>query len=290
MSQYSDNNFNTQQYADARPTYPKEFYEVILSKVKDRDLAVDLGCGTGIVTFAIAPYFKKTYGTDPSDAMIRQCNQKPIDNVEFIQGTGEAFPTQISPGSVDLITAGECAHWMNHDVFYKECHRMLKPGGTLAFWLYKDPVFESPRANAIYHKYTWESSFDHNTDADFEQYMGPYYQQPGHNYLGTLLKEKPVPLDLYTDIERVEYLLDDHQRPTKLASTPLHIRKDVTVRWFLEYVKSWSAYHSWMKDHGDKYDVAEAFTHELMHDMGWNLDSPITLEFETMYTTAHKKP
>lgn len=290
MSQYSDNKFDTQQYDDARPTYPKGFYDVILSKVSYRELAVDLGCGTGIVTYAIAPYFTKTIGTDPSKAMIRQCKRKLVDNVEFLQGTGEQFPAEIAPDSVDLITAGECAHWFNHEAFFKECHRMLKPGGTLAFWLYKDPVFEDPRANAIYHKYTWESSFDHNTGADFEQYMGPYYQQPGHDYLGSLLKEKPVPSELYTDIERVEYLLDDSQRPTGLQSTPLRIKKNVSVRWFLEYVKSWSAYHSWMKDHGDKYDVAEAFTKELMSAMGWTLDTPITLDFETMYTTAHKKP
>ncbi|CAN3365389.1 trans-aconitate 3-methyltransferase [Diutina catenulata] len=291
MAQYSEATFNTQHYDDSRPTYPVAFYQTVLEKTEGRDLAVDIGCGTGIVTFKLAPHFKQVIGTDPSQAMIDQCRKSASDtkNVSFYIGNGEHHPSQVAPKSVDLITAGECAHWFDHAKFFEESHRVLKAGGTLAFWLYKDPIFADPKANEIYRKYTWESSFDHKADETFERYMGPYYQQPGHDYLGSLLKEKPVPADLFTDIERVEYLLDEHQKPTTIPSTPLSIKKTVTMSWFNNYVRSWSAYHSWMKDHGDKYNIADAFTRELWDSMSWDENTEVVIEFETMYTIAKSK-
>ena len=61
------------------------------------------------------------------------------------------------------------------------------------------------------------------------------------------------------------------------------------MRWFLNYVKSWSAYHIWMKEHGDKYDIAEVFVDELKQQMGWDDDTKIKVIWDTVYTFARKK-
>ncbi|EAZ63816.2 trans-aconitate methyltransferase 1 [Scheffersomyces stipitis CBS 6054] len=310
MSAYSETTFDSKHYDDTRPNYPEAFYKELLSyhsavsKGDDSRLttAVDLGSGSGFVTFKLLDYFKKVYGVDPSCKMIMQCKESEQfeeanaeeDRIDFHPGTGEFFTVAINNHSVDLITAGESSHWFDHPLFFKEANRALKPNGTLAFWLYKDPVFIGhPKANEIYTNYTYNSSIEKNPDDGFEKWMGPYYQQPGHDYLRTLMKEIEVPEDLYYDIQRVEYISERDGVPDnfdpKAAKTKLFIHKKITVKWFHDYVKSWSAYHSWMKEHGEKYDIADKFVDELKEASGWQDDTELDVVWDTVYTFARRK-
>lgn len=303
MATYSEASFNSQHYDDSRPNYPERFYCELINYHKqkgDTQLAVDIGCGSGFVAFKLLEYFKHVIGTDPSSTMISQCQgniPKLPENktIEFIIGSGELQPSTIVPGSVDLITGAECCHWVDHAIFFSESARVLKPNATLAYWFYKDPVFVGyPKANAIYENYTYNSSKEMNPDDEFERYMGPYYQQPGHNYLRSLLKEKSPPTDLFYDIVRHEYISERDGAPTEnenayVTKTPLFIRKVIDMTWFLNYVRSWSAYHTWMKEHGGKYDIAEVFVDELKQQMDWKDDTKIEVIWDTVYTFARKK-
>ncbi|KAI5953422.1 hypothetical protein KGF54_002794 [Candida jiufengensis] len=298
MSAYSETNFNSQHYDDSRPNYTPQFYSKLINYQKQKgsfDLAVDIGTGSGFVAFELTKYFHQVIGTDPSPTMIDQCNNNTIkDNITFVIGTAENQPPTIKSNSVDLITGAECCHWVNHEKFYKESARVLKQNGTLAYWFYKDPIFINfPEANKIYENYTYNSSIETNGDS-FEKWMGNYYQQPGHDYLRTLLKEKSPPTDLFYDIVRQEYIVDRDGPPAPQedpfeTKTPLFIRKIIDMKWFLNYVKSWSAYHSWMKDHGDKYDIAEEFVEELKNKMNWNDDTKVEVIWDTVYTFSRKR-
>ena len=67
--------------------------------------------------------------------------------------------------------------------------------------------------------------------------MGPYYQQPGHDYLRSLMKEIEVPTDKFYDIVRHEYISDIHGAPKEnedpyITKTPLFIKKTITMKWF----------------------------------------------------------
>ncbi|KAK6460908.1 S-adenosyl-L-methionine-dependent methyltransferase [Scheffersomyces coipomensis] len=310
MTTYSDASFNTQHYDDSRPNYPKSFYQELMryhdsviepfnyhTEKYIHDVAIDTGCGSGFVAYELCNHFKKVYGIDPSQAMIKQCNEKKpsSDQIQFEIGYAEAYPGIIAPNSIDLITGAECCHWVDHPKFFKESARVLKKGGTLAYWFYKDPVFVGfPKANEIYTNYTYNSSLELNPEDKFERYMGPYYQQPGHDYLRTLLKEIEVPQDLFTDVLRHEYIIERDGYPTDFKKggddyTPLFIHKRITLKWFLNYVKSWSAYHSWMKDHGDKYNIAERFVDELKLELGWTDDTELDVVWDTVYTFARKR-
>ena len=114
---------------------------------------------------------------------------------------------------------------------FDESYRVLKSNGTLAYWFYKDPVFIGyPEANKVYTNYIYNSSFDESPDEEFERYMGPYYQQPGHDYLRSLMKEIEVPTDKFYDIVRHEYISDIHGAPKEnedpyITKTPLLLRK-----------------------------------------------------------------
>jgi len=289
MATYSDKTFDTNRYDQARPSYPEEFYQCLIKYHQidgnQLDTAIDIGCGTGIVTFQLAKYFTNVIGTDPSSTMIEQCNkfvstrQADPNRIKFMIGSAEQFPPTIKENSCDMITGAECIHWVDHDKFFQAAHRILKPNGTLAYWFYKEPIFiGNEHANQLYDEYCYG-----------EQFMGPYWQQPGKNFLRTLMKEVPVPSDLYHDVQRFEYLVDQSGRPIAMETTPLLIKMTVKLDWWENYIKSWSAYHSWMKDHGHEYDIAERFVQELKQQFSWNDDTEIDLVWDTMYTFARKR-
>ncbi|KAF8218220.1 hypothetical protein K438DRAFT_20579 [Mycena galopus ATCC 62051] len=54
--------------------------------------------------------------------------------VEFRQAIAEDL-SFIEDGTVDLITAAQSAHWFDWTRAWPELGRILKPGGTFAFWV-----------------------------------------------------------------------------------------------------------------------------------------------------------
>lgn len=291
MATYSEKDFNTSHYNDARPNYPHGFYETLMQyhdnndindrELPSRELAIDVGCGSGFVTFKLLEFFKSVLGTDISGTMIQQCNKdkRVINNnrIQFLEASAENPPSSVKDNTMDLITGAECCHWVDHDIFFKQCWRILKPGGTLAYWFYKDPIFvDYPEANDIYNEYCY----------DHPDYMGPCYEQPGRNYLKTLLREIQVPQDLYTDIIRREY------EPLREGDTPtsLYISKKITLADFKDYVTSWSAYHNWKKKYPNaKEDIADKFIAELQKVMKIDNGVEFTVVWGTVYTFARKR-
>ena len=61
-------------YATYRPTYPKAVMSEILTYLKDggggRKLALDVGCGNGQGTLALADHFDEVIGSDISETQI----------------------------------------------------------------------------------------------------------------------------------------------------------------------------------------------------------------------------
>lgn len=109
-----------QNYAQHRLKYSQGLYDDIIShhtstggKLQN---AVDLGCGPGTATFAVARSFGNTIGLDPSEGMISTArsflgSEQITSNVRFEVSTAEDIdPTLVPDGSVDLITAATCAH------------------------------------------------------------------------------------------------------------------------------------------------------------------------------------
>lgn len=278
MTTYSKTDFDLGHYNTARPTYPDSFYEALmLYHDGPTQLAVDVGCGSGFVAFKLKAHFDRVIGTDVSATMITQCKADPraTGNIEFFVAPAESSPPEISEKSVDLITAAECCHWMDHPRFFAECSRILKPGGTLAFWFYQDPVFvDSPRATEINLSYSYGSKVD-----GYERYFGPYYEQPGHDLFKTGMANVEIPSD-YVGVIRREY------HPTRDELTPLHMTRRITLKVYRDYVTSWSGYHTWKRAHPDKPDTADEFMKELADALGVDMETPVDIVFPTVYTFA----
>ncbi|MBW0490070.1 hypothetical protein O181_029785 [Austropuccinia psidii MF-1] len=133
---FATKSYPVEKYASFRPTYPPELYQAILDYHQgDKNFAIDLGCGTGIVTTELVRQAEFSYvvGVDPSEAMLDYA-KKTSPNAQFVHGRAESLPW-VADKSVDLITAGTAAHWFE-PAWWKEAERILKPNGTVAVFIY----------------------------------------------------------------------------------------------------------------------------------------------------------
>lgn len=112
----------------------KEFY-INLAKDLSVKTIVDLGCGTGLLTFELANLGYKMIGVEPSKLMLEvaQKNSKGL-NVQWIQGDA----TALEVFNADLvIMTGHVAQFHVEDEQWKNTlksiHKTLKAGGYLAF-------------------------------------------------------------------------------------------------------------------------------------------------------------
>ena len=146
---------HAEDYAKYRPIWPPEVFQKISSYLKDggrsAQVAVDVGCGTGIGTKLLAEHFDKVIGVDISEAMLAEA-PRDLPNVSYHCGPGEDL-SFLQKESVDAIVCAASIHWLDLKVFHKEVDRVLKPGGVLASFVYnKEYLISNDEANERYEK------------------------------------------------------------------------------------------------------------------------------------------
>lgn len=100
------------------------------------EIALDIGCGTGGLTQALASRVPSVLGLDISERLLyRTAERSFAGNVAFVQYDGQAFPMYSS--SVNLVvTYGVLIYLLeNEDLqrILQECYRVLVPGGRAIF-------------------------------------------------------------------------------------------------------------------------------------------------------------
>ena len=118
---------------DHGPEFLDLWMNVVSSHVKDPDIKtiLDLGCGTGRFTEALAVQFDvDVIGIDPSSKMLAQARSKPSrTRVRYEPGRGESIP--LPDNSVDLIFMSMIFHhFEDPKLAASECRRVLREGGT----------------------------------------------------------------------------------------------------------------------------------------------------------------
>ncbi len=104
----------------------------MLGLADDRWTVGDLGCGTGIVTSALAPFVARVIAVDASEEMLAAARERLGDaaNVELRAGQLEALP--IDPAVLDAATLMLVLHHVpDPAAALAEAARTLKPGGRL---------------------------------------------------------------------------------------------------------------------------------------------------------------
>ena len=129
-------NMRAQNYdTQTGPQYEKAYEKTVektLGYLSPDDRVLDFACGTGIVTFQMAPHAARVQAIDISDEMVRHCSEKAAapgaDNVTVAQM--DLFDPSLVPGSFDVVTA------FNVLCYVEDCpgvltriHSLLRPGG-----------------------------------------------------------------------------------------------------------------------------------------------------------------
>lgn len=130
-------------YQAHRPGYPAALFEWLAAVAPARGRAVDLGCGTGQASVALAGYFDEVVALDPSAAQVAEAEAHP--RVRYAVAPAEA--TGLPEGSADLVTAAQAFHWFDHQRLGPELHRLARPGAVFAAFTYDlcrvDPALDA---------------------------------------------------------------------------------------------------------------------------------------------------
>ncbi|KAK9365379.1 S-adenosyl-L-methionine-dependent methyltransferase [Lipomyces kononenkoae] len=285
MTSFSDKTYSSADYSDFRPSYPPALFKTLIDYHKGaRNLAIDLGCGPGTATYPLATFFTNVIGSDPSTIMIEQATKAAAahnqTNLQFVVSPAEEISSYIqSPGSVDLIFASQAAHWFQHDKWFNECANALRSGGTLAYCGYKDHCYVG-------------SKLVNDMMLDFsygEENLGPYWE-PGRRHVRNLYRDIIPPSNLFTDVQRIEYNAGESDPSGQL------IAKTMTLDASESYVRTYSSFHNWRKDHsgeiarrdGGQGDVVDRLFDRVKKATGWTGRSILPIEWSSIIVLARR--
>jgi SAM-dependent methyltransferase len=125
--------------------------ELLGFAIRPDDVVVEIGCGVGRVTRALAARARAVRAVDVSGEMLAHARRlnADLENVEWLQNDGASLP-MIGDASVD----GCFSHVVFQHVaepsvtlgYIREMGRVLSPGGWAAFQLSTDPTVHRPSA------------------------------------------------------------------------------------------------------------------------------------------------
>ncbi|KXV20569.1 class I SAM-dependent methyltransferase [Gluconobacter japonicus] len=112
--------------------------EAIVQAVQGRGLehVLDLGCGGGHVSYAVAPHVGRVMACDITPGMLRaiqdEASRRGLSNIEVRQAPAENLPFE--DAAFDAVLCRFTAHhWDGFEAGLREARRVLKPGGQAVF-------------------------------------------------------------------------------------------------------------------------------------------------------------
>jgi SAM-dependent methyltransferase len=199
-------------YAAYRPGYAPRLFEILAALPRERRLAWDSGTGNGQAAVALADHFERVIATDPSTEQL--AHALPHPRVEYRVGRAEG--SELSEGSVDLVTAAQAFHWYDFDRFFAEVRRVLAPGGVVAVWTYNlarvDP------------------EVDRWIDRLARQIVGPWWP-PERRWVDEEYRTIPFPFD-------------------EIEIAPLRYEERMDLDRFTRYMRTWSSFQRYQKETG----------------------------------------
>ena len=164
-------------YAGARPPVHQPIVDARLRRLaggRPVERLLDVGCGTGLSTAAVAALARSTVGLDPSLAMLRH-HGRVAAGCQFVAGRAERLP--FAGRSFDRLTAAGALNYVDPVRFFPEADRVLRPGGLLLIYDFSEGRRARDRADLA----GWYAAFEGRYPAprgyalDLERFDFPGY-------------------------------------------------------------------------------------------------------------------
>ncbi|HZZ84738.1 MAG TPA: class I SAM-dependent methyltransferase [Anaeromyxobacteraceae bacterium] len=199
-------------YRAFRPSYPAALFAWLASLSARRELAVDLGCGSGQAALGLAAHFAEVVGVDPSPEQLARAEPHP--GVRYRVAPAEA--TGLAAASADLAIAAQALHWFDPEPFQREVTRLLRPGAPFAAFSYALCQID-PQVDAV-------------VDRLYRELLGPWWPpERAHVDAGYRTLSFPWP---------------------ELAAPPLAIEEEWDLARFVGYLGTWSAASAFRRSTG----------------------------------------
>ena len=167
-------------YARHRPTWPAALVDALADASPAKTHALDVGCGSGQLSTLLATRFERVTATDPSADQL--AGAVPHERVRYRREPAERVG--LDAGSVDLVVAGQAAHWFDLPAFLAEAARVARPGAALALLSYGVPELEGDAGRAFATLYAthplhgfWPAGRAHVEDG-YRAFEIPYPERP----------------------------------------------------------------------------------------------------------------
>jgi ubiquinone/menaquinone biosynthesis C-methylase UbiE len=117
-------------YAFRRPPVHREIIRAIASRLPagGEIRALDIGCGAGLSTSALAPAASRRVGLEPVAAMLAH-SAAVAPGARFVVGRAERLP--FGDATFDLVSAAGSLNYVSLDLFLPEAARVLGTDGAL---------------------------------------------------------------------------------------------------------------------------------------------------------------
>jgi len=175
-------------------------------------------------------------------------------NIEFRQASAEDLGF-VEDGTLDMVVAGQAAHWFDYSKVWPELGRKMRKGGTLAFWGYKDNVFvEYPGATKVLDEYCYGKDT-----------MGPFWEQPGRNMLRDKLRAVVPPERDWEDVRRIEY--EPVTRGKGSGEGEVLMERRLKLGEMEGYMRTFSCFHNWAAAYPDRKARNEGGEGDIVDEM-----------------------
>ncbi len=120
----------TQNYVDVRPAYPENILDEL--DIFNDTVVADIGAGTGKLTAQLLLRTNNIWAIEPSadirEGFFAALPDFPVSH--FFPTSAEH--TKLAANKFDLVTYGQCWHWLDEGAALKEASRILRPQGKIA--------------------------------------------------------------------------------------------------------------------------------------------------------------
>jgi SAM-dependent methyltransferase len=124
-------------YVRYRPSYPPELLATLVQEagLSPGSVVADIGAGTGISCELLLRTGCTVWAVEPNAAMRQAAETWLGERPTFHAFSGTAEDTGLAAQSIDLVTAGQAAHWFKAAAARAEFARILRPPRRVAlFW------------------------------------------------------------------------------------------------------------------------------------------------------------